>query len=136
MRPHPDRGKNRLPPPRGNQADPPAEPKTSFKTETATKETHERWTINGIANVRAWAPAPPAREIVPAAIVERSKSPRLIVNPSPAPRSNPVPIAVAVRSPVHRNMARIPNVAVFWLIAPIAIVVEIVVADDVARNIS
>src|SRR5260370_29885852 len=119
-------------------ADPPAETKTSFKTETeaATKEAHERWTINGIANVRAWAPAPPAPEIVPAAIVVWSKAPGRIVNPSPAPRADPVPIAVAIRSPSGRNLGRIPNVPVLGLIAPSTVIVEVVVANHVARDVS
>src|SRR5260370_1871188 len=82
-------------------ADPPAETKTSFKTETeaATKEAHERWTINGIANVRAWAPAPPAPEIVPAPIVVWSKAPGPIVNPSPPPSAHPPPLPLPLTTP-------------------------------------
>src|SRR5438309_2672642 len=84
---------------------------------------------------RTRAPAPTASEIVPAPIVVRRKAPGRIINPGPAPRADPVPISVAVRSPANSNFARIPNVAIFGLIAPVAIVVEIIVADHVARNV-
>ena len=105
------------------------------KPETAAKEAHKSWPIDRGVKNRSRAPAPPAAKIVPAAVVERSKAPRRIVNPGPAPRADPVPVAIAVRSPSGLNRCGIPNVAVFGLITPGAVVVEVVVADHVARYV-
>src|SRR5260370_421006 len=114
---------------------PSAEAKTGTKTKAAPEEGDESRPIERRTKDRARAPAPAAREIVPTAIVEGSIAPRRIVNPSPAPRADPVPIARAVGSPSGINLSGIPNVAVFRLIPPGAVVVEVVVADHVARYV-
>src|SRR4029077_11042594 len=101
----------------------------------AAKKPDEGGSVNRTAIIRPRAPAPPAPEIIPAAIVVGRETPGRIVNPGPAPRANPVPIAVAVRSPVNRNFARIPNVAVFWFIAPVAVIIQVAVAGHIARDI-
>src|SRR5258708_6006880 len=105
------------------------------ETKPATEEADKSRPIDGRPKERTGAPAPAAREIVPAAIVVRSKTPRRIIDPGPAPGADPIPIAIAVRSPVGRNFARVPNVAVFRFIAPVSIVVQIAVAGHVARNV-
>ncbi|PYU87398.1 MAG: hypothetical protein DMG51_02360 [Acidobacteria bacterium] len=106
------------------------------KSETAAKKTYKRRPINGGAKNRARAPTPSAADERPTAVVERSKAPRRIVNPGPAPRPNPVPIAIAVRSPSGVNRSGIPNVAVFRLVTPGAVVVEVVITDHVARYVA
>src|SRR5260370_42604249 len=108
---------------KGEQSASETEPAAEAKA--STQEAYESRPIDRRTKERARAPAPPAREIVPAAIMVRSKAPRRIVNPSPAPRADPVPVAVTVRSPAGRNLGRIPNVAVLGLIAPSSVVVEV-----------
>src|SRR5690349_9171381 len=46
---------------------------------------------------RTRGPRPASAPVDPAAIVERRKAPRLIVNPRPAPGSDPNPVSEAVR---------------------------------------
>src|SRR2546425_6247338 len=105
------------------------------EAKAATEETDESRAVDRRPKKRARAPAPPAGEIVPTAVMVRRKAPRGIVNPGPSPRSNPVPIAIAVRSPAGRYFAGIPDVAVFGLIAPITVIIQIAVARRVARNV-
>src|SRR5712692_8420648 len=105
------------------------------ESKSAAEEANKSGAIDRRPKKRAGAPAPPAREIVPAAVVIRSKAPGRIVNPSPAPGANPVPIAIAVGSPVGCNFARIPDVTVFRFIAPVAVIIQIAVARRIARNV-
>src|SRR5260370_33146743 len=88
------------------------------ETKPAAEEANKSGAVDWRPKERARAPSPSAREIVPAAIVEGSEAPRRIIKPSPAPGVDPVPIAIAVRSPVRCNITRIPNVAVFRFISP------------------
>src|SRR5207245_1431339 len=81
---------------------------------------------------RAWHPTPNAADNNPTAIVEGSESPRLIINPRPTPRRNPNPVAVAVRSPTDDCGVREPNVAVLGILAPPAVIVQVVVTNDVS----
>src|SRR5208337_1835719 len=110
-----------------------AKAKTDSK---AAKKTNEGGTIVRPRIDRARAPAPVAAEIVPATIVVRRKTPRFIANPSPAPRGNVAPVAVAVGSPVRRNVVGNPDVADFGLLLPGTVVIEVAVADGVARNVA
>src|SRR5712691_8420242 len=110
--------------------------KTGVEAPAAAEETHKGRPIDRRTKERARAPAPAAREIVPPAIVVRSKTPRRIVNPGPAPRADPVPIAIAVGGPARGNLGGIPNMPVPRLIAPGAVIIEVVVADHIARNVT
>ncbi len=105
------------------------------ETKPAAEEANKSGAIDWRPKERARAPSPSAREIVPAAVVEGSEAPRRIINPSPAPGVDPVPIAIAVRSPVRCNITRIPNVAVFRFIAPVTVIIQIAVARRIARNV-
>jgi len=111
-----------------------ASAKTESKAATA-KEANERRTVNWGREERPWAPAPPASEVIPSAVVEGSKAPRFRVNPAPAPRAHPIPITDAVGRPAHVNVTRIPDVSVFRLVAPFAVVIEVGVAGHVARDV-
>src|ERR1700674_5744503 len=108
---------------------------TDSKPETAAEKAHKSRTVNRGTIKRTGAPAPPAAKIVPSAIVERSKSPWRVVNPSPAPRANPVPVAIAVRSPVRRDVVGIPDMAIFRLILPRTGIVEVAITIHVARHV-
>src|SRR6201987_3462654 len=52
--------------------------------------------VSGGLHKLARDPNPVLADKGPAAVVRRSKSPRLIVYPSPAPRGDPAPMAVAI----------------------------------------
>src|SRR5208282_4428763 len=71
----------------------------------------------------------------PASVVEWSKSPRLVLNPGPAPWADVDPVAEAIRSPSHDDAARPPAWAVTGNVAPVAVRVEIFIASHFARNV-
>src|SRR5215467_11543598 len=98
----------------------------------AAEETNESGSIDRRAKERARAPTPRATDVGPAAVVVRSKTPRLVAHPRPAPRINPVPGTVTVGRPVGGHVTGIPDVAVFGFVAPSAVVVQVVVARHIA----
>src|SRR5260370_35825579 len=89
--------------PSASETDPAAEAKAS------TQEAYESRPIDRRTKERARAPAPPAREIVPATIMVRSKAPRPIGNPSPAPPPDPGLAAGPVTPQTGRTLRLIPN---------------------------
>ena len=91
---------------------------------------------NGHGARRARNPTPTTAVVDPAAVVERRKAPRSIINPGPAPRRNPCPVAVAIGCPCHNGGMREPHGAVFGNLAPATVIVEIFVADDVIGNVA
>jgi hypothetical protein len=104
--------------------------------ETPAKESNESRPVNWIVADRSRAPAPPGAKIIPPSVVKRRKSPRRIVHPSPAPRSNVAPISIAVRSPANRHAVGIPNRSVVRLLRPRAVIVEVGIAYCVARHVA
>src|SRR5260370_35865101 len=76
------------------------------KTKASAEEAYESRPIDRRTKERARAPAPPAPEIVPAAIMVRTKAPRRIVNPIPAQRPTPVQEAVPERTQPGPNSDR------------------------------
>src|SRR4029453_15334631 len=80
-------------------------------------------------------PAPATARVGPATVVEGCEAPRRGGDPGPAPRRDPTPTAVAIRSPVGHDVRRAPHVTVGGLIDPFALAVEILVADDLARHV-
>src|SRR5713226_6540050 len=105
------------------------------EAKAATEETNKSGAIDWRAKDRARAPAPPAAAVIPAAVMVRRETPWRIVNPGPTPGPDPVPIAIAVGSPVRPDFARIPNVAVLRLIAPVTVIIQVAVARRIARNV-
>jgi hypothetical protein len=67
--------------------------------------------------------------------MERRIAPGLIIDPTPSPRINPCPVSISVGSPAGGNSWE-PDVAIFAVRAPIAIVIEVLEADDIARAVS
>src|SRR5277367_2574658 len=112
------------------------EPYAESKSDASAEEADERRTIDRDAESRPWVPAPPAADVAPAAIVKRSKAPRRIVNPSPAPGSNVAPITVAVRSPIGSHFRRVPDRPVGAILAPSAVVIEILGSGHVFGNVA
>src|SRR6516225_1503033 len=80
---------------------------------------------------RCWHPAPRAIHTNPAAIVKRSKTPRLIIHPGITPRLDVSPMPVVVRSPVRPLRVRKPHVSVIGRWAPHAVVIKVFVTDHV-----
>src|SRR4029077_5195545 len=101
----------------------------------SAKESDKGWTINGPRVVSTRAPAPAIVNVSPASIVKRGVAPGLVAYPGPTPGTDPIPVAVAVWSPIHGNGARIPHVAVVRLFVPGSVIVEVVVAGNVTRNV-
>lgn len=66
----------------------------------------------------------------------RRKAPRLGIDPGPAPGRHIDPLAVAIGRPVGVHIARVPDVAVFGNVLPVAVVVELLVADHFARDVA
>ncbi len=85
---------------------------------------------------RARYPGPAIVHVRPAAIVIWRETPWGIVDPRPAPRCLPDPVAVVIRRPVGRRVVRHPYLTVVRGFAPCAVRVEILVAGDVAGHIA
>src|SRR5271157_656003 len=111
------------------------EPRVAPAKTEAAEEPDERRAIKGPSINRTRAPTPTPAKPVPAAIVVGSKTPRLVANPGPAPGANPVPIAVAVRRPVGADIVGSPDGTVIGLLAPCAVLVQVAVANRIARNV-
>ena len=87
--------------------------------------------IDGTHFARARDPAPAVADIGPAAVMERGISPRIVVNPRPAPRINPRPVPGMVRSPAS-IYAWEPCGTVIWSLSPISVLIKILKADYTA----
>ncbi len=85
---------------------------------------------------RTGHPAPRRAHIGPAAIVERREAPRRIVDPGPAPRSDPGPVAGAIWRPADRHGTRYPYRAVAVFFAPRAVLVQRFVAGHLAADVA
>ena len=81
-------------------------------------------------------PDPAAVPVHPAAIVEGREAPRRIVDPGPAPRLDPGPVAVAVRRPPRHHGMRHPHGPIVGGVTPVAVLVQVLVADRLARHVA
>src|SRR5208283_4803643 len=68
--------------------------------------------------------------------MERSKAPRRIIDPGPAPGSDVSPVAVAIGGPANNRRMRKPNGAVVGNGAPATVLVQIFVADDIVGDVA
>src|SRR6185312_12657119 len=64
------------------------------------------------------------------------EAPRLVIDPGPAPRIDPGPVAFAIRCPTAADAAGKPDAAVRRLRTPSAVAVEVLVSDHVGRYIA
>ncbi len=87
-------------------------------------------------HIRARHPAPAVADMRPAAIVKRREPPRLVVNPGPAPRRDPGPVARAVRRPTGFHHAREPDSPITRVFLPVAVVIQRGVASHLSRHIT
>ena len=81
-------------------------------------------------------PGPARADLGPAAVVKRRKAPGRVVHPGPAPGRYPAPVAGPVGRPVGRYGARLPDRAIGRILTPVAVVVELLVADGFAWHIA
>ena len=102
-----------------------AETESDPTSPAAAKPGDQRGGVVGTNVKRAGSPSPKSTGINPAAIVEGSKSPRLVINPSPAPRIFPDPVTVCVWRPASVD-TRGPHRPVFGCVAPGSILVKII----------
>ncbi|SPC21839.1 conserved membrane hypothetical protein [Cupriavidus oxalaticus] len=87
-------------------------------------------------HTRARHPAPARAHIGPAPVMRGSEAPWRIVDPGPAPRRDPRPVADAVGCPARADDAREPDRAVGGLFLPVAVVVQRRVAGHFARQVA
>lgn len=81
-------------------------------------------------------PGPRVVDVRPTAVMVRCEAPRLVVDPGPAPRRLPDPVAGAVRRPAGGHRARHPYFAVVGVLPPRSVRIEILVAGDFARHVA
>src|SRR5271165_2369380 len=67
--------------------------------------------------------------------MEGSESPRRVINPSPAPRLDPRPTSVAIRTPTHRQSRRIPDRPILRNGVPASILIEVVVSRHIRADV-
>ena len=84
-----------------------------------------------LRSLRRRHPRPCAFIVDPTSVMERSKSPRLLVDPRVPPRFNIIPMAIAIRSPVWFRHTREPQIPIIGTPAPRAIFIQVLVAYDV-----
>ncbi len=75
-------------------------------------------------------PDPAVVAIGPAAVVIGREAPWLFIDPGPAPRLHVGPLAGAIGLPAGNHGAGRPDIAVFGIVAPAAVAVQVLVAGD------
>ena len=100
----------------------------------ASDEGDQRGRVDGAADHAAGNPDPGAGHESPSAVMEGREAPGCVVNPGPAPRLDPGPVAIVIGCPADRD-ARNPDPAVAGFVAPDAIGVEILIADHGGRHV-
>ena len=97
---------------------------------STTDESDQRRSIVNTCRDRPGAPAPTVIDISPASIVKRREAPGFIIHPGPAPGFHPGPAPLVIGGPARRD-ARSPYRAIVRRVAPIAIGIQIFIADHV-----
>ncbi len=102
---------------------------------STTHKYDQRRSIHGPNLSWARDPTPTARHKRPPAIVKWGVAPRLVIDPSPSPGIDPRPMSIMVGCPARIN-ARVPHIAVLRVGLPIAVVIEILGADNIGRDVA
>src|SRR5437870_2106917 len=102
----------------------------------ASEPRDERGSIHRPHIDRAGHPRPIATAVDPTTVMERGETPWSVIDPGPSPGTDPYPPAVVIWRPARRDHHRHPNRAVGGKHAPIAVVVEVFIADKAGRNIA
>src|SRR5208283_3815833 len=101
----------------------------------AADEDHQRGGVHRLHIHRPGYPSPAASDRDPAAVVEGSVAPGIVVDPGPSPGIDPGPMADVIGRPTNFNPIGEPDVAVSGIVAPIAVFIEIVEAHYIGREI-
>ncbi len=99
-------------------------------------ECDQRWCVHRLLALWSRNPAPGTTDVRPAAVMRHGEAPRRIIYPGPAPRINPGPMAIAVRSPIGCHMGRRPDVAVVGIGTPGAVGIEVFVTHHFGRHVT
>src|SRR6185369_16692028 len=110
--------------------------RNSYTPVRSTKPCHQRRRIYRTIVSRSGAPRPTIRGIDPTSIVERGKSPPSVVNPGPSPRLDPCPVSISIWSPTNRYSSRDPHIAVGRHRAPVTVLIQVFITDDIVGDIS
>ena len=102
----------------------------------AADENHQSRRVHGPHHYGTRHPAPASADFRPAAIVKWSKAPGFVFHPGPTPRCDPNPMSVAVRRPSDGDTRGEPHISIIGGVSPLAIVIEVVIADNVARDVA
>ena len=106
----------------------------SSSSSTANKH-HQRGRIYGLHRDGSGHPTPASADRDPASVMEWRVAPGRVIDPRISPGSNPVPVALVIRRPACFNTVGVPDVAVVRIVAPVAIVIQILIADDIVGQI-
>ena len=99
-------------------------------------ESHQRGRVNRPRAYRARYPAPRPAQIGPATVMGHGETPRCVIHPRPAPRVDPCPMTIVVRSPAHGHAIRYPNITVPCVDPPRTVFIEILIADHIGRDVA
>ena len=102
---------------------------------SAANKDHQRGRIDRPHCDRPGHPAPASADRHPASVVKRRVAPWRVIDPGISPRRDPVPMALVIRRPARGNAVGIPDMAVVRIVAPVAIVIQVFIADHVVRHI-
>ena len=97
-------------------------------------EHDQRRRVHRSSDHAARHPGPPVAHVHPATVVKRREAPRRVVDPRPAPRLHPGPVAVAVRRPARGHGAWHPHRTVVRRRTPLAVVVQVLVPAAVTAG--
>ena len=107
---------------------------SSPASRTSADEDHERWGVHCLYRHWSGYPTPASTDRNPATVVKRRIAPWGVIDPRVAPGIDPIPMASVIRSPSGFHLG-IPDVPVIRIIAPVAMVIEIVIADHIVRKV-
>ena len=125
----------RFTPSQRTPAEAPAEPKTEVHAPArSTKPRNQSGCIYRSDIRGSRRPAPRAAVVDPAPIVERSKAPRSIIHPGPAPGLDPRPMSISIRRPIRRD-SRLPYRTIVRCFGPDSVIVEILGPDHSRGNV-
>ncbi len=105
-------------------------------TRATADEDNQRGRIYGAHSYGSGDPSPASADRYPASVVEGCVAPGRVIDPGISPGSNPIPVACVIGRPANFNPVGEPDVTIVRVIAPVAIVIQVLVANNVVGQIS
>ena len=115
---------------------PKREPTDSSSAGRATHPGHHGGRIDRANASRARHPTPGIVPPRPTSVMERRETPRRVIDPGPAPRTDPRPMSEAVGRPADRHRRRNPHGSVVGCVLPLAVLIEVFGAGDIVRYVT